>query len=158
MKLLIILLNFLFFVNKYGISKEYNFKWYNDEKQSDIISLPDKSNFQSFTSSGIWEDNIGNYGYMKCIISVFISPNESTNLNGVCEAKDNNNKKFWTKLRRSSSGINAGVGKMTFITGTSKYFKLKDISCPYAVEWVATGGILQMRCNADKNIPELLNK
>ena len=158
MKLLIILLNFLFFVNKYGISKEYNFKWYNDEKQSDIISLPDKSNFQSFTSSGIWEDNIGNYGYMKCIISVFISPNESTNLNGVCEAKDNNNKKFWTKLRRSSSGINAGVGKMTFITGTSKYFKLKDISCPYAVEWVATGGILQMRCNADINIPELLNK
>ena len=58
MKLLIILLNLLFFITKFGNTNEYNFKWYNDEKQSDIILLPDQSNFQSFTSSGIWEDNI----------------------------------------------------------------------------------------------------
>ena len=156
MKLLIILLNLLFFITKYSNAKEYNFKWYNDEKQSDIISLPDESNFQSFTASGIWEDNIGNYGYMKCVISVYTAK-DSANLTGVCEAKDKNNEKFWTKLRRNSSGLDAGVGKMTFIIGTSKYSKLKDISCPYAVEWVDRGGILQMRCKENLNIKELLN-
>ena len=98
MKLLIIILNLFLLANKYGNAKEYNFKWYNDEKQSDIISLPDKSNFQSFTASGIWEDNFGNYGYMKCVISLYVSKDSSVDLNGICEAKDNNNEKFWTKL------------------------------------------------------------
>ncbi len=158
MKILIILLNLLFFVPQYGYAKEYNFKWYNDEKQSDIISLPDQSNFQSFTASGIWEDNIGNYGYMKCIISLYVSQDSNVDLNGFCEAKDNYNEKFWTKLRRNSSGINAGVGNMTFLIGTSKYSKLKGISCPYAVEWIDKGGILQMRCASNKNIIELLDK
>ena len=125
MKLLIILFNLLFFITAYGNAEPYNFKWYNDEKQSDIISLPDQSNFQSFTVSGIWEDNIGNYGYMKCIISLYVSQDSNVDLNGFCEAKDNYNEKFWTKLRRSSSGINAGVGNMTFLIGTSKYSKLK---------------------------------
>ncbi len=156
MKLLIIILNLLLLSNKYINAQEYNFKWYSDEKQSDIISLPDKSNFQSFTTAGIWEDNIGNYGYMKCVISVYTAK-DSANLTGVCEAKDKNNEKFWTKLRRTSSGLDAGVGKMTFIIGTSKYSKLKDISCPYAVEWVDRGGILQMRCKENLNIKQLLN-
>ena len=156
MKLLIIILNLLLLSNKYINAQEYNFKWYSDEKQSDIISLPDNSNFQSFTTAGIWEDNIGNYGYMKCVISVYTSK-DSVNLTGVCEAKDKNNEKFWTKLRRTSSGLDAGVGKMTFIIGTSKYSKLKDISCPYAVEWIDRGGILQMRCKENLNIKELLN-
>ena len=158
MKLLVILLNLLFLVTKYGNTKEYNFKWYNDEKQSDIISLPDESNFQSFTASGIWEDNFGNYGYMKCIISLYVSKDGRVDLNGICEAKDNNNEKFWTKLRRISSGQNAGVGNMTFLIGTYKYSKLKGISCPYAVEWIDKGGILQMRCASNRNIEELLNE
>ena len=157
MKLLIIILNLLLFVNKYGNTQEYNFKWYSDQKQSDKILLPDKSNFQSFTTSGIWEDNIGNYGYMKCVISLYTAQDNSADLTGVCEAKDKYNEKFWTKLRRTSSGLDAGVGKMTFIIGTSKYSKLKDISCPYAVEWIERGGILQMRCKENLNIKGLLN-
>ena len=158
MKLLIILLNLLFFITNNGNANEYNFKWYNDEKQSDIILLPGKSNFQSFTSTGIWEDNIGNYGYMKCIISLFIAQDGGADLNGVCEAIDKNNEKFWTKLKRNSAGQDVGVGKMTFIIGTSKYSKLKDISCPYAVEWVDKGGILQMRCKENLNIKDLIIK
>ena len=157
MKLLIILFNLLFFITKYGNADVYNFKWYNDEKQSDIISLPNNSNYQSFTASGIWEDNIGNYGYMKCIISLFVAQDSSANLTGFCEAIDKNNEKFWTKLTRASSGRDAGVGIMTFIIGTPKYSKLKDISCPYAVEWVDKGGILQMRCKENLNIKDLLN-
>ena len=157
MKLLIILFNLLFFITAYGNAEAYNFKWYNDEKQSDIISLPDNSNYQSFTASGVWEDNIGNYGYMKCIISLFVAQDSSVNLTGFCEAIDKNDEKFWTKITRTSSGQSAGVGKMTYIIGTPKYSKLKDISCPYAVEWVDKGGILQMRCKENLNIKDLLN-
>ena len=157
MKLLIILFNLLFFITAYGNAEAYNFKWYNDEKQSDMISLPDNSNYQSFTASGIWEDNIGNYGYMKCIISLFVAQDSSVNLTGFCEAIDKNDEKFWTKITRTSSGQSAGVGKMTYIIGTPKYSKLKDISCPYAVEWVDKGGILQMRCKENLNIKDLLN-
>ena len=87
MKLLIILLNSLFLITQYGITKDYNFKWYNEERQSDIISLPDKSNFQSFTASGIWEDNIGNYGYMKCVVSLYVSKDSSVDLNGFVKQK-----------------------------------------------------------------------
>ena len=157
MKLLIILFNLLFFITKYGNAEAYSFKWYNDEKQSDIISFPDNSNYQSFTASGIWEDNIGNYGYMKCIISLFVAQDSSVNLTGFCEAIDKNDEKFWTKITRTSSGKDAGVGKMTYIIGTPKYSKLKDISCTYAVEWVDKGGILQMRCKENLNIKDLLN-
>ena len=95
---------------------------------------------------------------MKCIISLYVSQDSSVDLNGICEAKDKNNEKFWTKLTRSSSGQNAGVGQMTFLIGTSKYSKLKDISCPYAVEWIDKGGILLMRCASNLNIKELLNE
>ncbi len=157
MKKLITLLNLLFLITNYCNAKEYNFKWYNDEKHNDIITLLDKSNFQSVSAAGIWEDNIGNYGYMKCIISIYILQDKNIDLNGICEAKDNNNEKFWAKLRRTTKGVGAGVGKMTFIMGTSKYSKLKDISCPYAVEWVESGGILQMRCKENLNIEGLLN-
>ena len=158
MKLLIILLNSLFLITQYGITKDYNFKWYNEERQSDIISLPDKSNFQSFTASGIWEDNIGNYGYMKCVVSLYVSKDSSVDLNGFCEAKDKHNEKFWSKLKRTSSGQSIGVGNMIFLSGSSKYSRLKGISCPYAVEWIDKGGILQMRCASNKKIIELLNE
>ena len=65
---------------------------------------------------------------MKCVISLYTAQDSSVDLTGVCEAKDKNNEKFWAKLRRSSSGVDAGVGKMTFIIGTSKYTKLKNIT------------------------------
>ena len=45
---------------------------------------------------------------MKCIISLYVSEDSRVDLNGFCEAKDKNNEKFWTKLRRVSSGQNAG--------------------------------------------------
>ena len=36
------------------------------------------------------------------------------------------------------------------LSGTSKYSRLKNISCPYAVEWVGSGGILKARCSKEK--------
>ena len=150
------LIFYLFMFNTNVFADIYNFKWYNEEKQSDKIVLPDNSNFFSFTSSGIWEDNLGNYGEMKCVVSLFSDSIKGVELIGYCEAKDNKDEKFWTKLDRTSSGQELGIGKMTFLSGTSKYSRLKNISCPYAVEWVGSGGILKARCSKEINIKGLL--
>ena len=70
-----------------------------------------RANFFSFTSSGIWEDNLGNYGEMKCVVSLFSDSMQGIELIGYCEAKDNKDEKFWTKLDRTSSGQELGIGK-----------------------------------------------
>ena len=157
MKVIFILFNLILLISANSIAGPYTLKWYNEEKLSDKIELPNKSNFSSFTSSGIWEDNVGNYGKMKCVISFFTDYKQDIELTGYCEATDSNKEKFWTKLQRSSLGIDKGIGKITFLDGTSKYSRLKKISCPYASEWIDDGGIMQIRCKVELDIKNLLN-
>ena len=74
--------------------KEYRFNWYPviDIKDS-IITFPDSSRYETYNSSGVWEDNFGNYGIMKCNVSQLINNAKEISLDGYCEAKDSGNKK-----------------------------------------------------------------
>ena len=115
-----------------------------------------------FLPDGVWEDNLGNYGNMSCVLSAFTTIKKDVDLNGYCVATDNKKDKFWVNLSRNSFE-SAGVGKMTFIDGTNKYKNLIGVVCPYGVLWIdnegrsrGQGSIIKVKCSKDKEINKRL--
>ena len=125
---------------------EYKFNWYpRIEITDNSISLPDNSRYEIYNTSGVWEDNFGNYGIMKCLVSQFINKNKEISLDGYCEAKDANNEKFWIYLSRSSYN-KAGVGKSMYLFTEKKYKVLDKLECPYAAQIIEGGGVFKKKC------------
>ena len=115
-----------------------------------------------FLPNGVWEDSLGNYGNMSCVLSAFTKIKKEVDLNGYCIAIDNKKDKFWVNLSRNSSEA-AGVGKMTFIDGTNKYKNLRGVICPYGVLWIdnegrtrGQGSIIKVKFTEEKEISKKL--
>ena len=132
-------------------SNEYKFNWYpRIVVEDDIIVFPDSSKYETYNSTGVWEDNFGNYGIMKCLVSQFINGNQEITLNGYCEANDHKKKKFWMSLKRQSFN-KAGVGKSKYIFTESKYKVLQGKECPYAAQLIEGGGVFKLMCKLTKD-------
>ena len=78
---------------------EYSLSWYPKDKYFDSIKTPVKTKFSLINTEGVWEDNRGSYGIMKCLLSLITDKNEKTILNGLCEANDEKWRKCkdWTR-------------------------------------------------------------
>ena len=126
--LFLFLMKFIMVLNLYSKDfNEYKFNWYpRIIVEDDIIVFPDSSKYETYNTTGVWEDNFGNYGIMKCLVSQFINANKKITLDGYCEANDHKQGKFWMSLKRQSFN-KAGVGK-------SKYNIIQGKECPYAVQ------------------------
>ena len=112
---------------------EYQFNWYpRITVEDDVIVFPDSSKYETYNTTGVWEDNFGNYGIMKCLVSQFINADKKITLDGYCEANDHKQGKFWMSLKRQSFN-KAGVGKSKYIFTESKYniFKAKNVLMKY---------------------------
>ena len=153
-----------FFILSFNINAgSYSFNWYPKENSNNnVIEMPNKDKYTIFLPDGVWEDNLGNYGNMSCVLSAFTSATKEIDLNGYCEATDNEKNKFWVRLSRNSFE-EAGVGKMSFLDGTNKYKKVIGISCPYGVLWIdnkgrsrGQGSIIKVKCSEEKEIGERL--
>ena len=150
-----ILISFIFLVISSSLLskdiKEYKFNWYPTIRilDRDTILLPDLSKFENFNTSGVWEDNLGNYGIMTCVISQFTNKQKEITLEGYCEAKDYNKEMFWIVLRRNSFN-KAGVGQGKYLFAQKKYRALENKECPYAAQLIDGGGILKLKCNLEK--------
>ena len=132
-------------------SNEYKFNWYpRIVVEDDIIVFPDSSKYETYNSTGVWEDNFGNYGIMKCLVSQFINGNQEITLDGYCEANDHKKKKFWMSLKRQSFN-KAGVGKSKYIFTESKYKVLQGKECPYAAQLIEGGGVFKLICKLTKD-------
>ena len=130
---------------------EYKFNWYpRIIVEDDIIVFPDSSKYETYNSTGVWEDNFGNYGIMKCLVSQFINGNQEITLDGYCEANDHKKKKFWMSLKRQSFN-KAGVGKSEYIFTESKYKMLQGKECPYAAQLIEGGGVFKLMCKLTKD-------
>ena len=139
-------------------SNEYKFNWYpRIVVEDDIIVFPDSSKYETYNSTGVWEDNFGNYGIMKCLVSQFINGNQEITLDGYCEANDNKKKKFWMSLKRQSFN-KAGVGKSKYIFTESKYKVLQGKECPYAAQLIEGGGVFKLICKLTKDEYDIFNK
>ena len=155
MKKLLIIINLLFIFNLNGGG--YNFNWYPKENSNNnIIEMPNKDKYTILLPDGVWEDSLGNYGNMSCVLSAFTTAKKEIDLNGYCEATDSNKNKFWVNLFRNSFE-EAGVGKMRFLDGTNKYKNVVGISCPYGVLWIdnkgrtrGQGSIIKVKCSDKK--------
>ena len=158
-------LNILFFLFIINIVKagDYNFNWYPKENSNNnVIEMPNKDKYTIFLPDGVWEDSLGNYGNMSCVLSAFTTAKKEIDLNGYCEATDSEKNKFWVRLSRNSFE-EAGVGRMNFLDGTNKYKNIIGISCPYGVLWIdnkgstrGQGSIIKVKCSDEKNINERL--
>ena len=151
----IIILIFLSSFNAFA--NEYRLSWYPKDKYFDTIQTPENNKFSLINTEGVWEDNKGSFGIMKCLLSLFTDEKQNTNLNGFCEANDNNDSKskFWVTLKRSSLET-TGVGEMTYVSGTGIYKRVVGMSCKYAVKFLGDYGVIKQKCSEDFSIK--LNK
>ena len=130
---------------------EYKFNWYpRIIVEDDIIVFPDSSKYETYNSTGVWEDNFGNYGIMKCLVSQFINGNQEITLDGYCDANDHKKKKLQMLLKRQSFN-QAGVGKSIYIFTESKYNVFQGKECPYAAQLIERGGIFKLICKLTKD-------
>ena len=145
-------INFLLVLNLYSKDfNEYKFNWYpRIIVEDDIIVFPDSSKYETYNSTGVWEDNFGNYGIMKCLVSQFINGNQEITLDGYCEANDHKEEKFWMSLKRQSFN-KAGVGKSKYIYTENKYKILHGKECPYAAQLIEGGGVFKLICKLTKD-------
>ena len=150
--LVLLLIKIILVSNLYSKdSNEYKFNWYpRIIVEDDIIVFPDLSKYETYNSTGVWEDNFGNYGIMKCLVSQFINGSQEITLDGYCEANDHKKKKFWISLKRQSFN-KAGVGKSKYIFTESKYKVLQGKECPYAAQLIEGGGVFKLMCKLTKD-------
>jgi hypothetical protein len=150
--LVLLLIKIILVSNLYSKDfNEYKFNWYpRIVVEDDIIVFPDSSKYETYNSTGVWEDNFGNYGIMKCLVSQFINGNQEITLDGYCEANDHKKKKFWMSLKRQSFN-KAGVGKSKYIFTESKYKVLQGKECPYAAQLIEGGGVFKLICKLTNN-------
>ena len=144
---LLVFIEFIIIFNLYSKDiTEYKFNWYpRITVEDDVIFFPDSSKYEIYNTTGVWEDNYGNYGIMKCLVSQFINSNQEITLDGYCEANDHRKEKFWITLKRQSFN-KAGVGKSKYIFTETKYKSLQGKECPYAAQLIEGGGVFKLKC------------
>ena len=64
--------------------------------------------------------------------------------------------KIWTKLKRSDSDVDAGVGGSIILDGTGPYKKLKGTECLYAVSFLKEIVFTRTRCSISNKLFEEL--
>ena len=152
-------ISFLLVLNSYSKDfNEYKFNWYpRIIVEDDMIVFPDSSKYETYNTTGVWEDNFGNYGMMKCLVSQFINNNQEITLEGYCEANDHKQGKFWMSLKRNSFN-KAGVGESKYIFTETKYKILQGKECPYAAQLIEGGGVFKLICKLNKDEYDIFKK
>ena len=95
----------------------------------------DKSKYQLTLAEGSWEDNEGNYGFLKCLGPVKINSKGEATLEALCKGFDHLENKFSVKLIRKSD-YDVGIGETIYISGEGRYKSLVDRKCKYAIKYI----------------------
>ena len=157
--LFLVFIKLMLVINLYSKDfNEYKFNWYpRIIVEDDVIVFPDSSKYETYNTTGVWEDNLGNYGMMKCLVSQFINGNKEITLDGYCEANDHKQVNFWMSLKRNSFN-KAGVGKSKYIFTETKYKSLQGKECPYAAQLIEGGGVFKLKCKITNEEYNVLGK
>lgn len=143
MKFILLLLLFVMQVLASLKAKEYILKAYGISKQ-ETIKVSKNFNFSSYTSEGMWDDNVGDYGNEKC--SGYVKQNNNkVELEVFCENTNQNNEKFWnSRIRKSDKG--GGVGQMTILNATGKYKAFIGLVFPYGINYKKKHAWFRAKC------------
>ena len=127
----IIVLTFFFNLS----AKDYIFESNNNNTVSKKIIYPDGSEYIHLENSGLWKDNLGDYGNENCIGA--IKKDKIKSLVEVrCEHTNQEGEKFWTIKIRNSELHDSGGGINTYVAGTGKYKEYIGAKCPYGVKYI----------------------
>ena len=101
------------------------------------IEMQNGTKLVHYESKGNWSDNQNNYGRFECKGSLLVNKDgkRSDKELVVCELEDVSGEVFWHIPKRSNSEWEAGVGKSTIVSATSKYKKLIGRACVYAITY-----------------------
>ena len=155
----LVLIKFILVLNLYAKDfNDYTFNWYpRIIVEDDVIVFPDSSKYETYNTTGVWEDNLGNYGMMKCIVSQFTNNELKITLDGYCEAIDHNKIKFWLYINRKSYNL-AGVGDAKYLFTDIKYKTLLNKTCLYAAQILEGGGVFKLVCKLSLEEYKILGK
>ena len=93
-----------------------------------------------------WTDSNANFGSGFCLGSIRTTSGD-IELSFLCEFIDYEDEKFWTKIYRKSTELSSGIGSQKYIKTTSKYKKLLNKECKYAVSWFKkTNFLIEQKC------------
>ena len=118
--------------------------------------LPDGTHYRSFEVQGGITYNTGKYARSNCSGNRVDKKGELVELSNICEIEFDDGYKIWTKLKRSDSDVDAGVGGSIILDGTGPYKKLKGTECLYAVSFLKEIVFTKTRCSISNKLFEEL--
>ena len=143
MKYISIIFMSLFLVSN-TLADEYSMKSIGKNKFKSMIINNEKLTIVEVDFT--WIDSLANYGTGFCYGSI-LNDNNQISLNNFCEFTDSNKSKFWSKVQRVSSNLEAGLGKQEFLKASEKYKFLLEKKCKYAVSFFQeTNFLLELKC------------
>ena len=103
-------------------------------------------------SSGLWTNNLGNYGKNKCFGLMTTNKNGKVSLNVKCELIDYKGNKNWSVLKRNSDEFDAGVGVVEYLDGTGPWKSMIGIKCNYATNYFEDANYYVEKCKLTEKI------
>ena len=113
------------------------------------LDLPDNNKYHHVTAPAVWKDSNGDYGNLMCYGRIISNTDTGTELDLFCSAKNQDNNKFWFRMRRDSKEMDAGIGISKYLDGTGKYKKFKGIKCKYAAKLFEGNSIVNQKCEVN---------
>ena len=108
-------------------------------------------------SSGLWTNNLGNYGKNKCFGLMTTNKNGKVSLNLKCELIDYKGNKNWSVLKRNSDEFDAGVGVVEYLDGTGPWKSIIGKKCNYANNYFEDANFYIEKCKlTNKDIKTFL--
>ena len=97
-------------------------------------------------TAGLWTNNFGNYGKVKCFGLFTTYKNEGINLNMNCEIIDHKGNKTWSVIKRESNEFDAGVGLNKYEDGTGPWKYIIGTECKYGVKYFEDANYSVEKC------------
>ena len=109
-------------------------------------------------TSGLWTNNFGNYGKVKCFGLFTTYKNKSINLNMNCEIIDHKGNKTWSVIKRESNEFDAGVGLNKYEDGTGPWRYIIGTECKYGVKYFEDANYSVEKCIISEKAYEEFSK
>ena len=84
------------------LGKQYILKWFNNSEVLDFLEFNDKYKYQITLDEESWEDSEENYGFLKCLGPIMISPEGKIEVEVFCKGYNHLENNFYLKLIRKS--------------------------------------------------------
>lgn len=138
----------IFFFNTICIAKEITIDIFfvSDAGTNKVMKFGEILTYRQTEGVASWSDSEGDYGLLECLGNYVTNKSDGTILNNYCKGTNRNKDTFWLIMNRNSNDYEAGIGKTTYLQGTGKFKKYKNIVCVYGVEIIEGMAVLKQKC------------